>query len=143
MGGVSLIDHASRIERSWAVIVEGDGYYRADVLALPLANEEPPPFMSFHLLPVPEHLAGQVTLVDWFMAGATPHVALRACELVSAELTKITDAEFVALETQHRVEDAKRLAVTNPAATLEAIDFAGPPRPNRAQRRASSKGKRR
>jgi hypothetical protein len=137
LGGVALIDHSSRFERAWQVIVGAPGserWYRADVLVLPLANAEPPEMMGFELVPVPGHLVDAgVTLVDWFMVGARGHVALQACELISATRTEITEDEYHAMT---RVPEV-------PMAVLVAEDFAGPAQPNRAQRRAMEQRPRR
>lgn len=137
MTDVALIDHSTRFERAWGCIVEGQ-HYRADVLVLPLANELPPDWFVFTLIEPPEGIA----LTDWFMVGATPYVAQRACELISVKLTQITEAEFVDLDARHAPPPpAPILAPAD--ATLTPADFAPPPRPNRAQRRADGRPRRR
>jgi hypothetical protein len=130
MTEVALIDHEARCQATWGVKI-GPQHYRADVLVVPLANQEPPSWMVFEMRPIPD---SRIPLADWFMVGATPEVARYACELVSAKLEPITADTYAALAATHAP------APDFHPEPLAATDFAGP---NRAQRRAQAKPKRR
>lgn len=150
MTDVATIDHSTRFERAWGVLV-GDEHYRADVLVLPLGNQEPPTWMTFTLRPLPTFPAalpgGQAgpvprtpTLADWFMVGAGPHVAEQACELLSVKLTKIDAEAFTGLAASHQPEPIAFIATPDGVDSLTVEDFAGP---NRAQRRSNGRAMRR
>jgi hypothetical protein len=128
---VALIDHTARCQATWGVKI-GPQHYRADVLVVPLAMTEPPAWMTFEMRPIPDP---RIRLADWFMVGATPEVARYACELVSAELEPIKPEDYAALADAYK----PCMPIDHPE-PLAAADFAGP---NRAQRRAQAKPKRR
>lgn len=135
----AIIDPDVIEARAWAAQV-GDQHYRADVEVRANGCEIPPPFLVFRFAADP----GDTTLtVDNFLAGAFPQVALRSCEIVTAKLTQITPAEFVALspaEPPPPETPAPDAGTPAPAAPMLAPgDFAGP---NRAQRRAARRGRR-
>lgn len=130
-----IIDHDSSVSRQWGVIV-GDQHYQADVEVIPHGCEEPPAFLVFSFAAPPED---QTITEENFLAGAIPRVAERACDLLSANLIPITEAEFVALGERNAAPKppSPREVLLSPA-DLQPADFAGP---NRAQRRAAAKGR--
>lgn len=140
MTEVATIDREARCQRTWGVLMGAD-HYRADVIALPIACQEPPAFMAFTLRPIPtfppadDGTPRTISLEDWFMVAATQPVARMGCELVSAKLTQISADEYATLAPPPPPEP-----VSTPEPVLAAEDFAGP---NRAQRRAAQRpGKR-